>query len=43
MNKKSNVDKVANYVAPMIEVYEIVLEQSVLDAGSGPDFEGEPW
>ena len=43
MKKKSNVDKAATYVAPMIEVYDIVLEQNVLGAGSSPDFDGEPW
>jgi hypothetical protein len=43
MKKKSNVYKASTYVAPMIEVHDIVLEQSVLDAGSGTDFEGEPW
>ena len=43
MKKNSNVDEATTYVAPMIKVYDIVLEQRVLLAGSGSDFEGEPW
>lgn len=43
MEKKLNVVKVATYIAPMVEVYEIVLEQSILLASSLPDTPGEPW
>lgn len=43
MKKNSNVDKAATYVAPMIEVYDIVLEQSVLLAASLPETPGGPW
>ena len=47
MKKNSNVDKATTYVAPMIEVYDIVLEQSVLLAASGggdtPGTPGAPW
>ena len=43
MKKKSNVDKATTYVAPMIEVYDIVLEQSVLLAASLLPIPGEPW
>ena len=46
MKKDSNVVEVATYVAPMIEVYDIVLEQSVLQASSSngiPDTPGETW
>ena len=43
MKKNSNVDKATTYVAPMIEVYDIVLEQSVLQAGSLPETPGAPW
>lgn len=43
MKKDSNVVEVATYVAPMIEVYDIVLEQNILQAGSGSDLPGEPW
>ena len=43
MKKKSNVKVVATYVAPMIEVYDIVLEQNVLQAGSTQDAPGELW
>lgn len=43
MKKDSNVVEVATYVAPMVEVYDIVLEQSVLLASSLPPTPGEPW
>lgn len=44
MKKDSNVVEVATYVAPMIEVYDIVLEQSVLQASSDiQDVPGETW
>lgn len=43
MKKNSNVDKATTYVAPMIEVYDIVLEQSVLLAASLLPIPGEPW
>ena len=44
MKKDSNVVEVVTYVAPMIEVYDIVLEQSVLQASSDiPDATGETW
>ena len=43
MKKNSNVDKAPTYVAPMIEVYDIVLEQSVLLASSLPETPGGPW
>ena len=43
MKKNSNVDKAPTYVAPMIEVYDIVLEQSVLLAASLLPIPGEPW
>jgi len=43
MKKKSNVDEAVIYVAPMIEVYDIVLEQNILQAGSGQDMPGEVW
>ncbi len=43
MKKNSNVDKATTYVAPMIEVYDIVLEQSVLLAASLPETPGGPW
>ena len=43
MKKNSNVDKATTYVAPMIEVYDIVLEQSVLQASSLPEAPGEVW
>ena len=47
MKKNSNVKEVAKYIAPMIEVYDIVLDQSVLLAASGggdtPGTPGGPW
>ena len=43
MKKKSNVKEVAKYIAPMIEVYDIVLDQSVLLAASLPETPGGPW
>lgn len=43
MKKKSNVKEVVTYVAPMVEVYDIVLEQNVLSAGSTLDAPGDVW
>lgn len=43
MNKESEVKEVSKYIAPMIEVYDIVLEQNVLLASSLPETPGEPW